>query len=308
MQLQAGIVPNLNRSLSRYQNVKFFTGALDRQNILESLSSLGYCWYRDTNLHNDLFPQQELIDNEIDHSERVQSCLIDELQHRNRRQRSTSKQYHNELLYTNEFPRIIAFLCIKAAAVGGHTPFCNTVDVYEQLSDKMRNKFDRCGIQYVRNLMDKVAAIGVENNTLKLGGQKFMQDIFHSNDRMEIESLCELNGYEYEWNVCAINKTPILRLKYVAPAIVEYEFWDTIVRSFANSVTGMNGRYFTDYDPYVESLDYGDRPFHSLWGNGDEFSDDEYTRIEDLFDSNSIKFEWQDGDIFIADNLMWAHG
>eukprot|EP01083_Nonionella_stella_P014864 41627_1 len=76
MQLQAGIVPNLNRSLSRYQNVKFFTGALDRQNILESLSSLGYCWYRDTNLHNDLFPQQELVDNEIDHSERVQSCLF----------------------------------------------------------------------------------------------------------------------------------------------------------------------------------------------------------------------------------------
>ena len=92
-----------------------------------------------------------------------------------------------------------------------------------------------------------------------------MEDVFGTNDRNEIELMCAYHGYEYEWNVCTMNHTPILRIMYVAPAVVEYQFGKHIVRSFANSVTGMNGRYFANYNEYYESLEYIDRPFHSQW-------------------------------------------
>lgn len=111
-------------------------------------------------------------------------------------------------------------------------------------------------------------------------------------------------------DVClgAINKTPILRVQYVAPAVVEYQFNGKKTRSFANSVTGMNGRYFRNYHEQYETMEFVDRPFHSLWGNGEEFKEEEHQIIEELFYKNSIRFAWEDGDIFIADNLCWAHG
>lgn len=70
----------------------------------------------------------------------------------------------------------------------------------------------------------------------------------------------------------------------------------------------MNGRYFTNYNSFYDLLPYMERPFHSLWGSGDEFTDEEYAIIEELFTANSIRFNWEDGDIIVADNLAWAHG
>ena len=45
-----------------------------------------------------------------------------------------------------------------------------------------------------------------------------------------------------------------------------------------------------------------------IQGNGDEFTDEEHDLIEQKQYENSIRFDWKDGDVFIADNLCWAHG
>ena len=47
--------------------------------------------------------------------------------------------------------------------------------------------------------------------------------------------------------------------------------------------------------------------FVGLKGNGDEFTDEEHAIIEQTQYENSIRFDWKDGDIFIADNLCWGH-
>ena len=132
--------------------------------------------------------------------------------------------------------------------------------------------------------------------------------MFGTNDATTLQKACDDLGYDIEWAQCPVNKTPILRIKYTMTAIVEYELNGSVVRSFANSVQGMNGRYFTNYDEIYDNMDYIDRPFHTQWGNGDEFTQNEYDTISQIWEENSIKFEWKPGDIFIGDNIAWAHG
>jgi len=319
----------MNWALSKYHNIKLLTGGLTRESVLENLTTNGYCVFRGTDIHHDIFSEDD--DVMMSSTQHLQSCLFGENftdkmmnyemgtdardKQRNKALLSVSKissghwvPYHNELLYTNEFPRIVAFICVQAPAVGGQTPICNTIETYYQLPKMMRSKFDKYGIKYVRNLRDKSMEQSIRNNSLDLGGQKFVQDIFGTNNRDELANLCEIHGYEYEWRLCKTNFTPIMRISYVAPAVVEYSFDSKIIRSFANSVTGMNGRYFTNYNSYYDLLPYLERPFHSLWGSGEEFTDEEYAIIEELFTANSIRFDWEDGDIIVADNLAWAHG
>jgi len=330
MTTHLNLVSNMNKALSKYQNIKFLTGGMTRETVLDQLSTEGYCIFRGTNLHRDIFSDDD--DVMLSATEHIQSCLFGEDfsgkimnyamgtdardKQRNQALLSVSKissghwvPYHNELLYTNEFPRVISFICVKAPAIGGQTPLTNTIETYYQMPKMMRNKFDKYGIRYVRNLRDKMMEQSITNNPLDLGGQKFVQDIFGTNNRDELLNLCEIHGYECEWHLCQTNYTPIMRIQYVVPAVVEYSFGgNKILRSFANSVTGMNGRYFTNYNAYYDLVPYMERPFHSLWGNGDEFTDEEYAMIEELFTANSIRFDWEDGDIIVADNLAWAHG
>jgi len=324
------VAQNLGNSISKYQSVQYLTGKLDRSSVVECLAANGYCFYRDTNLHNDLFSEDEAtfsgttqhVYNSLfgeDYKDKLMNYGVgtdSRDNHKSSSLLSVSKisnqhwvPYHNELMYTDEFPRYIAFICIKPAKVGGFTPVSNSIDTWEDLPLVMQRKFEKHGIRYMRNLRDKYAEEAVENNCLNLGGQKFLQDIFGTNNVTQLEAMCHRLGYDFEWRTCPMNKTPILHIQYVAQAVVDWRFQNKTVRSFANSVTGMNGRYFKGYgDPYYEELALTDRPFHSQWGNGDEFNDEEHGTIEQCQHANSMCFEWKAGDVFIADNVAWSHG
>ena len=185
-----GMVANMNRALSKYQNIKFLTGSMSRESVLNQLSTDGYCIFRGTDIHKSIFSEEdEVMYSAMQH---VQSCLfgddfVDKMMNyamgtdardkqRNSQLLSVSKisnshwvPYHNELLYTNEFPRIISFICVKAPEVGGQTPLTNTIDTYYSMPKVMRTKFDKYGIKYVRNLRDKSMEHSIPNNPLDLG-------------------------------------------------------------------------------------------------------------------------------------------
>ena len=180
----------MNRALSKYQNIKFLTGSMSRESVLNQLSTDGYCIFRGTDIHKSIFSEEdEVMYSAMQH---VQSCLfgddfVDKMMNyamgtdardkqRNSQLLSVSKisnshwvPYHNELLYTNEFPRIISFICVKAPEVGGQTPLTNTIDTYYSMPKVMRTKFDKYGIKYVRNLRDKSMEHSIPNNPLDLG-------------------------------------------------------------------------------------------------------------------------------------------
>ena len=219
--------------------------------------------------------------------------------------------FHNELVYTNEFPRRLGFVCVVPAAIGGYTPLSDVRAVFEQLPEDMKQKFLKYGIRYVRNIRDKLAEQSVVDNPLDFGGQKCFQDLFQTEDASEAQYMAE-NVYKYstEWVRCRTNDTPILRVQYDLPAVMSIRDADKneTATAFANSMLGMHGSFFDDYDDYYDTLPLIERPLHSLWGNGDEFAADEIAVVKQLYQQNAIRFEWAAGDVIIVDNLWWAHG
>ena len=182
------MLANLNSHISKYQNIKYFTGKLERDVVAQSLSTDGYCLYRGTNLHNELFSNQDYVKQCLlgdDHESKIMTYSFGtdaRDREKNSALLSVSKissshwvPYHNELMYTNEFPKLIAFICMKAPQIGGYTPFTNTIEAYNQMPSYIRSKFNSCGITYIRNLRDREAEEKVPDNPLHLGMHSLLQ-------------------------------------------------------------------------------------------------------------------------------------
>jgi len=324
--VQRFVMRNMYYPSSALKHIHFLRGALcGKQDVIAaSLASRGYCIVRDTQLEHELFTSSHAAIS----TATLQSCIFgadseapamdyglgtdqrpkynhallgvnDQVSSRN------AIDFHNELVYTNEFPRRLGFVCVVPAAVGGYTPLSDVRAVFAQLPGDMRDKFLRYGIRYVRNIRDKRAEQRVARNPIDVGGQKCFQDLFQTEEAAEAQHIAE-NVYKYraEWLRCRTNDTPILRVQYDLPAVMSIGG----TTAFANSMLGMHGSFFDDYDDYYHTLPLIERPLHSLWGNGDEFSADEIASVRQLYRRNAIRFAWAAGDVIIVDNLWWAHG
>jgi len=64
----------------------------------------------------------------------------------------------------------------------------------------------------------------------------------------------------------------------------------------------------TDIYRDYAGLPHGDQPFHSRWGDGEEFSDDEINTIGELIHAHSESVELNTGDMVVLDNTRWGHG
>lgn len=325
------IMKNLHFPKSTIKDIHFLKGGLNQSAIQTSLKQHGYCLIRDTNLEYDLFNNNNsaLITNNL------QNCVFGSSSPNDNESGNKSMDYahgtdqrpsynnallgvnddisnthhigfHNELVYTNEFPKIIGFLCIVPSQTGGYTPLSDVRGVYNNLPKEMKDKFIKYGIKYVRNIRDRNAEEQIKNNVVDIKGQKCLQDLFHTNDLNEAESICR-NVYKYdtEWVQCRTNDTSILRVTYNLPAVMQIECDTT---AFVNSMLGMHGSVFDGYNHYYDSLPMMERPLHSLWGNGEEFTIEQVEIIKDLYEQNAIRFQWQAGDLIVADNLWFAHG
>eukprot|EP01084_Bolivina_argentea_P075196 136338_1 len=292
------------------------TKTLDRAIIQSELATTGYCLFKNTNYSQNILNDStsELTIHHLNRSlfgDNYNNSIVnyklgtdDRSEFRNSLlnvSMTSNSLYippHNELLYTDQFPRILAFICVKPPKIAGQTPLTNSVSVWNDMNENLKQKFTNLGIRYVQNLV----SVSAEHNKDK----KTWNQLFNTNDKSKVEHLCnDVYGHEFEWKLDAMDNTEILRIMYTKPAIVEY---DNGIISFANSITGLHGQYFdTGYNDYYKGIDLIDRPTHSQWGNGKEFNGAEMIAIRELFDENTIMFDWEEGDILIIDNLMWAH-
>jgi hypothetical protein len=338
------MMKNLDYPISNIENVHFSKGQLNQQMVKTNLLKNGYCIVRNTNLQNlftakryDYYntawcfdPLHNVCEITPSHlkkyifGDNYENEIMDYSHGTDKRPEyeksilgvndevspSNFINFHNELVYTDEFPKIISFVCITPSLTGGYTPISNVRAVYNELPNDIKEKLLKYGVKYVRNIRDKEAELNVKNNKIDIKGQKCWQDLFNTNDASEAESICRnIYNYDTQWLNCRTNNTPILRVMYNLPGLMNIQNDDnTVVTSFVNSLLGMHGSFFDSYDKYYETLPYMERPLHSLWGNGEEFTEEEIQTIKVLYQQNSIRFEWKAGDIIIIDNLWWAHG
>lgn len=196
--------------------------------------------------------------------------------------------YHNESSHMNRWPTRISFFCVIAAKEGGCSPIVDCRKVYQQLDPVVREKFENLGLMYVRNFCD--------------GLDVSWQHFFQTGDRAVVEEACHKQGFICEW----IGKDN-LRVKQRCRAVLRHPVTGEF--SFFNQV---QLHHVHCLDPAVRKSVLSifrreDLPRHVYYGDGSEIEDSVMDHVGEIYEKNSVRFMWCQGDMVSLDNMLTAH-
>lgn len=195
--------------------------------------------------------------------------------------------FHNELAYSNRWPRALFFGCMRAADVGGETPIADSREVLRRLSPATRSRFESLGVMYVRYLG---GALGLH-----------WHDVFRTTDREQVERYCAGNGLTCEWD------GERLRTRSVRPAIRTHP-------RTGEAVWFNHGYFFNLHsippelrDTMNVAVDPRELPFQTYYGDGSEIAPETIREIAEVHDAVGVTFPWRRGDVLYIDNMLTAH-
>lgn len=196
---------------------------------------------------------------------------------------------HNEQAYTREWPMKIWFYCGQAPEEGGYTPIADSREVYRRIPARIRERFIRKQVMYVRNY----------GSGLDVPWQK----VFNTQDPSVVERYCRDNGILYEWKADGE-----LRTRQVAQAIaVHPKTRETVWFNQAHLF------HVSNLEPAVQEallavVAEEDLPRNACYGNGTPIEADLLDEIRDVYRIVAVQFPWQQGDVMMLDNMLAAHG
>lgn len=195
---------------------------------------------------------------------------------------------HNENAYTRRWPMQIAFYCVKPADSGGETPIADSRKVYASIPERIRESFAERQLMYVRNYGD-----------IDLP----WQEVFHTDDRRAVEEYCDENNIAYEWREKNRLRTRQLVGAVQAHPRTQERLWFNQAHLFHISALGADAR------STLEQL-YGkeDLPRNVYYANGGEVDVEDLDLIRRAYNEHMMTFRWQEGDLLLLDNMLYAHG
>uniref|UniRef100_UPI000B4A4312 TauD/TfdA family dioxygenase n=1 Tax=Calothrix rhizosoleniae TaxID=888997 RepID=UPI000B4A4312 len=189
---------------------------------------------------------------------------------------------HNEMSYSRNFPRKIAFYCLQSAQQGGETPIADSRKIFQRISNQTKELFQQKQIMYVRNY----------GNNLDLT----WQDVFQTTEKIEVENYCHRAGIEFEWK-----DADCLQTRQICPAVVEHPqtgeaVWFNQAHLF----------HISNLDPYVresilKNYQESELPRNTYYGDGSAIETAVLAEIREIYQQESIIFPWREGDILLLD-------
>ena len=195
---------------------------------------------------------------------------------------------HHELSYALEFPGLMLFACLRAAASGGATAVADSPTVLSALPADLVQRFEREGWILDRNYNDDFGAS--------------VQEAFGTGDRDAVERYCRANAIEFDWQ-----PDGVLRTRQRRSAVVRHPV--TGQRCWFNQIAFLNERTIDpEVREYLVDL-YGEDglPFTTRFGNGDPIGEDIVQMLNETYDAHTSREPWQAGDLLLVDNVRTAH-
>lgn len=202
-------------------------------------------------------------------------------------------QFHNEMAYSKKFPKHVAFAMVKQAESDGTTLLADNLHLTELLSISLKQKLQRLGVQYIRNLNDDSQRDSPEFYTS-------WQQAFVTDDKQTA-----LQKGNTEESILMPHEDGI-RMKHITWCPTFYVHPDHGELYFA-SILNRHGSWM-DNHPNWSHLPWAERPYHCVWGDGSEFSESELAEIRDVHTKSTIANRLVPGDLVVVDNLRVAHG
>jgi alpha-ketoglutarate-dependent taurine dioxygenase len=197
---------------------------------------------------------------------------------------------HHEMSYANKWPERVYFWCETPAPVGGYTPLTSERLVTSKINPDLLKKFEERELLYIRNFT---------NNGIDLS----WHDTFGSDDKKDIEQYAEESNFKVFWK-----ENDQLRTERKGPATVVYP--ETGERLWFNHAHLFHP---TNLSPQIRSSllnEFGidNLPRNVVFGDGEPIPDAEILEIRDIYERNSVTFEWQKGDLLLLNNFLVTHG
>ena len=196
---------------------------------------------------------------------------------------------HNEMAYARNWPMKIFFYCVTPAGQGGETPIADSRRVYVRIDPRIRERFIRKQIMYVRNYDE--------------GLDLSWTAVFQTTDRSQVEAYCHEAGIDFEWLGC--NR---LRTRQVCQAAVVHPItgaWVWFNQAHLFHVSSLEPSVRAALSSTYEARDY---PRNAYYGDGSIIEDEALESVRDAYRQETTIFPWQAGDVLMLDNMLMAHG
>lgn len=197
--------------------------------------------------------------------------------------------FHNESSHLPRWPMKQFFFCVIAAQTGGETPIIDCRQLCRVIDPEILRPFEEKGLLYVRNFSE--------------GFDVSWQDFFKTDQRSEVEEICRSSGMGWEWK-----GGDGLMITQSAPAISVHPV--TGDRVFFNQVQLHHVSCLDEATlaSLRELFEEKDLPRNVFYGDGTPIEDETMAYLGKVFDDNAVALPWQEGDIYMLDNMLVSHG
>lgn len=195
---------------------------------------------------------------------------------------------HNENAYTSSWPSRLFFLCVRPSVSGGQTPVADSRRVLQRLSPSLIERFERCGVRYVRNY-----------GVLDLP----WQDVFQTDSHEEVEAFCHQRGIAWTWKSDGGLRTSETCQATTVHPVTGEKVWFNQAHLFHVSSLVAELR-----DALAAGLALDDLPRNACLGDGSPIDEGDLADIRAAFAAESVAEPWQAGDVLLLDNVLAAHG
>lgn len=197
---------------------------------------------------------------------------------------------HNESSFAAQFPRRIFFYCVEPSEEGGETPIADVRKVYHRIGSSLRKPFEENGVLYVRNLAGGPFGFS-------------WQEVYQTEDKAEMERFCRESETDFEW----IDENKV-RTKQLRPAVAKHPVTRELL--WLNHIIVLN---VFAIEPRLQQMllrffKEKDLPNNTFYGDGASISREVIDGLRKAYDSETVAFKWESGDVLMLDNMLAAHG
>ena len=198
---------------------------------------------------------------------------------------------HNEMSYTNSYPRSILFYCDIPAQKQGETPLADCRKLLKRLPKDLVERFAAKKVTYIQNLH---AGMGL--------GKSWMAT-FETTDKAAVEAILKKRNAVFEWK-----EDGGLRVSETVDQVVTHP--DTGEKVF---FTQAHQWHYSELDKETQEsllaiMDEKDMYHACTYGDGSPIDVKDLDAIRAAYTAESVAFKWEKRDVVLVDNILVAHG
>lgn len=197
--------------------------------------------------------------------------------------------WHNENSFNRRWPARLMFCAAEPATTGGETLLVDGRTVLADLSPDITGEFLRRRVAYHRTYSQEMG----------LPWQK----VFGTDDRREVERMCQSQGIHWRWL-----QHDRLHTVAVRPAVVDHpssgdSAWFAQLQHWHLACLDRETR-----DSLLRMYPVEELPRDVRFGDGEPIPDDVMYTIMGAYEQNETRVALARGDVIVLDNVLTAHG